>query len=136
MDEKNKKKIEATWADHSKMLFPVSNHLLTKSTRVYFFYKGEIVGDGFVDEVIYNKPGSKYSSRWVPEKYPIIVKFKAQSIRVFPQGSISKKVMMKALAEKTINSLPRFYPALTDAEEQKLQKEIVNAVKIYSSAFL
>ena len=36
---------------------------------------------------------------------------------------------MKALAVKTINSLHRFYSALTDAEERKLQKEVVNAVK-------
>ena len=68
--------------------------------------------------------------------YPIIVKFKTKSIRVFPEGSISKEVMIRALAEKTINSLPRFYPTLTDTEDRKLQKEIVNAIKAYSSAFL
>ena len=134
-NKSNKARIEATREDHSKMLFPVSNHVLTNGTRVYFFYKWEIVGDAFVDKVIYNKPGSKYSSRWEPEIYPIIVKFKTKSIRIFPQGSISKEVMKRALAEKTINALPRFYPTLTDIEERKLQKEIVNAVKVYSSKF-
>ena len=136
MDKGNKNKIEATWADHSKMLFPVPNHLLSKGTRVYFFYKWEIVGDSLVEKVIYNDPTSDFSDRWDPEIYPIIVKFKKGSVRVFPNDSISKVVMKKALTEKTIKTLPPGYPVLSDTEERKLQKEIVNAVKSYSSEFL
>jgi hypothetical protein len=136
MNKRNKEDIKATWEDHSKMLFPIPNHLLAKGTRVYFFYKWEIVGDGLLDKVIYNDPTSEFSKHWDPETYPIIVKFKKGSVRVFPNDSISKEVMMKALSEKTIRSLPASYPVLTDLEERKLQKEIVNAVKVYSSAFL
>lgn len=136
MDKGNKKKIEATWADHSKMLFPVPNHLLSKGTRVYFFYKWEIVGDALVEKVIYNDPTSEFSDHWDPEIYPIIVKFKKGSVRIFPNYSITKVVMKKALTEKTIKTLPPGYPVLSDTEERKLQKEIVNAIKAYSSAFL
>ena len=136
MDKGNKMKIEATWADHSKMLFPVPNHLLSKGTMVYFFYKWEIVGDALVEKVIYNDPTSDFSDHWDPEIYPIIVKFKKGSVRVFPNDSISKVVMQKALTEKTIKTLPPGYPVLSDTEERKLQKEIVGAVKAYSSMFL
>ena len=135
MNKDNKEKIEATWKDHSKMLFPIPNHLLAKGTRVYFFYKWEIVGDALLDKVIYNDPTSEFSNDWDPETYPIIAKFKGGSVRVFPNDSISKEVMKRALTQKTINSLSRYYPTLTDTEERKLQKEIVNAVKVYSSKF-
>ena len=136
MNKGNKERIMATWNDHNKMLFPIPNHLLSKGTRVYFFYKWEIVGDALVENVIYNDPTSEFSDRWNPEIYPIIVKFKKGSVRVFPNDSISKVVMKKALTEKTIKTLPPGYPVLSDTEERKLQKEIVNAVKAYSSAFL
>lgn len=136
MNKDNKDKIEATWEDHSKMLFPIPNHLLAKGSRVYFFYKWEIVGDAIIDKVIYNDPTSEFSKDWKPETYPIIVKFKKGSVRIFPNDSISKEVMKKALTEKTIKTLPPGYPVLTDTEERKLQKEIVNAVKAYSSEFL
>ena len=107
MDKGNKKKIEATWADHSKMLFPVPNHLLSKGTRVYFFYKWEIVGDALVEKVTYNDPTSDFSNHWDPEIYQIIVKFKKGSVRVFTNDSISKVVMKKAPTEKTIKTLPQ-----------------------------
>ena len=130
MNKGNKERIEATWEDHSKMLFPVPNHLLTKDSRVYFFYKWEIVGDALVDKVIYNDPKSEFSEDWDPEIYPIIVKFKKGSIRIFPNESISKEVMKKVLTEKTNRTLPPGYPILTDAEERKLQKEIVTAINL------
>ena len=136
MNKENKEKIKATWEDHSKMLFPIPNHLLTKDSRVYFFYKWEIVGDALVDKVIYNDPKSEFSEDWDPEIYPIIVKFKKGSIRIFPNESISKEVMKKVLTEKTNRTLPPGYPILTDSEERNLQKEIVTAVKAYSSEFL
>ena len=136
MNKGNKERIEATWEDHSKMLFPIPNHLLTKDSRVYFFYKWEIVGDALVDKVIYNDPKSEFSEDWDPEIYPIIVKFKKGSIRIFPNESISKEVMKKVLTEKTNRTLPPGYPILTDSEERNLQKEIVTAVKAYSSEFL
>lgn len=136
MNKGNKERIKATWEDHSKMLFPIPNHLLTKDSRVYFFYKWEIVGDALVDKVIYNDPKSEFSEDWDPEIYPIIVKFKKGSIRIFPNESISKEVMKKVLTEKTNRTLPPGYPILTDSEERNLQKEIVTAVKAYSSEFL
>lgn len=136
MKENNKEKIVSTWDDHSKMLFPIPNHLLTKGSRVYFFYKWEIVGDAVIDKVIYNDPTSEFSKVWDPKIYPIIVKFKNNSVRIFPHDSISKGVMKKVLTEKTINALPPGYPVLTNAEEEKLQKEISKAVKTYSAMFL
>ena len=136
MNKENKEKIKATWEDHSKMLFPIPNHLLTTGTRVYFFYKWEIVGDAIIDKVIYNDPTSEFSDTWEPETYPIIVKFKKGSVRVFPNNSLSKEVMKRALTEKTIKTLPPGYPVLTDTEERKLQKETIDSVKTYSSVFL
>lgn len=136
MNKENKEKIKATWEDHSKMLFPIPNHLLTTGTRVYFLYKWEIVGDAIIDKVIYNDPTSEFSDTWEPETYPIIVKFKKGSVRVFPNNSLSKEVMKRALTEKTIKTLPPGYPVLTDTEERKLQKEIIDSVKTYSSVFL
>ena len=136
MNKENKEKIKATWEDHSKMLFPIPNHLLTTGTRVYFFYKWEIVGDAIIDKVIYNDPTSEFSDTWEPETYPIIVKFKKGSVRVFPNNSVSKEVMKRALTEKTIKTLPPGYPVLTDTEERKLQKETIDSVKTYSSVFL
>ena len=136
MTAKNKDKINATWEDHNKMLFPIPNHLMAEGTRVYFFYKNEIVGDAIIEKVIYNDHESELSDQLIPEIYPIIVKFKKGSVRVFPNNSISEKVMKRALTDKTNKTLPLGYPVLTDVEDQKLQKEIANVVKSYSMAFM
>jgi hypothetical protein len=45
MTDDNEYKVNATWRDH-RMLFPVPNHIIASDSRVYFFYKWEIVGDG------------------------------------------------------------------------------------------
>jgi len=109
---------------------------MAKGTRVYFFYKNEIVGDAIIEKVIYNDHESELSDEWDPEIYPIIVKFKKGSVRVFPNNSISEKVMKRVLTDKTNKTLPIGYPVLTDVEDQKLQKEIANVVKSYSMAFM
>lgn len=135
MNKRNKEKIKAAWEDHNKRLFPIPNHLLANGTRIYFFYKWEIVGDAILEEVIFNEPTSELSDTWEPETYPIILKLKSESIRIFPNNSISKEVMKKTLTEKTIKTLPRGYPILTEIEEKKLQKEIIDSVIAYSSLF-
>ena len=135
MTDKNKGRVKAALKDH-KMLFPVPNHLLTENSRVYFFYKWEVVGDAIVDKVIYNDTDPEYSKKWEPELYPLIVKFKKCSIRVYPNGSISKGVMAKTLTEKTMRALPMGYPVLSDVENQTLQNEVKAAVKGYSVKFL
>ena len=71
MTAKNKDKINATWEDHNKMLFPIPNHLMAEGTRVYFFYKNEIVGDAIIEKVIYNDHESELSDEWDPEIYKI-----------------------------------------------------------------
>ena len=114
----------------------IINDLEQETTSYCGLPKLEIVGDALVEKVIYNDPISDFSGHWDPKIYPIIVKFKKGSVRVFPNDSISKVVMKKALTEKTIKTLPPGYPVLSDTEERKLQKEIVNAVKAYSSVFL
>lgn len=135
MTEENKDKVETTWKNHG-MLFPIPNHKLTKDSRVYFFYKWEIVGDALVDKIIYNEHNSEFSQEWDPKVYPIIVKFQKDSIRIFPHDSISKEVMEKVLTEKTMKTLPMGYPILTNEEEKNLQDEIVKAVRNYSSKFI
>jgi hypothetical protein len=135
MTDDNEDKVKATWRDH-RMLFPVPNHLLTNDSRVYFFYKWEIVGDGIVEKVLYNNPDSEYSGNWNPEMYPLIVKFKRNSIRIYPHDSISKSVMKRALTAKTMKTLPMGYPILSDTEEHALRKEVNAAVKTYSSEFI
>lgn len=91
---------------------------------------------GVVEKIIYNVPDSEYSENWDPKLYPLIVKFKKNSIRIYPHDSISKSVMKRALTEKTMRTLPMGYPVLSGAEEHALRNEINAAVKAYSSKFI
>lgn len=134
MDDDNQKLIENTWKSHVR-LFPVPNHLINKGSRIYFFYKWEIVGNALVEELIYNVPHSEYNEVWNPRIYPLIVKFRRDSIRLFPSNSINKEVMRTALTPRTLRSLPMFYLDLTEDENQKLQDAVEVAVSAYLSLF-